>query len=166
MADPKVSQEMRAAAKQRMDRIRQKERARDARAAATKLPLPPTKHTIGETVRIDGPAKVETVEDGERISTDHQGSIGLVEKTGYESPLHPGQACAVLRTEDNQVRVVPEARLSDYGKRKSFSIDKRSPAERQADARAAAVRRAEIDRVRQEEGEAAAARQMFPHIAR
>ena len=87
-----------------------KRQARQARAKARQGPE--TKATLGTgaIVEIAGKAEVNHTEaDGARTLTDHRDALARVE-TGYYSHERK-ERMAVVRTEDNRLRAIPEHRL-------------------------------------------------------
>lgn len=64
----------------------------------------------GAIVEVAGSAEVNHTEsDGSRTKTDHRSALARVE-SGYYS-RERGERMAVVRTEDNKIRAIPEHRL-------------------------------------------------------
>jgi hypothetical protein len=58
---------------------------------------------------VKGSAKVNTVEGAEVVETDHEGAVGIVEGSYYSEEKQTN--VNIVRTEDNQIRGIPEQRL-------------------------------------------------------
>ena len=91
-----------------------KRTARLARERARQRVRPTAKSFQDGTVVEIGKSEVDVAEhDGSRTHTDHRDALGRVE-SGYFSPER-GERLAVVRTEDNKLRAVPERRLRAVG---------------------------------------------------
>lgn len=100
-----------AQARAEMERWQAMRRKEARRAAAVEAERPDSKFRDGEWVEIKGKAVVDHTEKqtGERTNSDHQGATGLI-LTRYWS-VNWGAHVYTLKTEDGQVRGVPEHRL-------------------------------------------------------
>lgn len=86
------------------------QRAKEARrAAAIESSRPRPVHRDGQAVEVTGNAKVQTVEGAEVIDTNHEGAVGIVEGSYYSEEKQTN--VNIVRTEDNQIRGIPEHRL-------------------------------------------------------
>lgn len=97
------------AAKKTMDtwfKARAKERRR---AEAVEASRPRPVHKNGHAVEVIGNAKVEHHEGEDFTDTNHEGAVGIVEGSYYSEEKQTN--VNIVRTEDNQIRGIPEEKL-------------------------------------------------------
>lgn len=85
-------------------------RAKEARrAAAIEAAQPAPRLEAGEIVEIKGEAKVDVTDAMGHESSNHRDALAQVESSYYSASR--GETVSIVRTEDNQLRGVPEHRL-------------------------------------------------------
>jgi hypothetical protein len=100
-------------------------RAKEARRAeAIEASRPRPVHQNGQAVEIKGDAKVQHQEGADYTDTNHEGAIGLVEGSYYSEEKQTN--VNIVRTEDNQIRGIPEEKLRSMKNPAEKSVSKSS----------------------------------------